>query len=102
MKAKMYMCYGINGYKKKVYSNPHVGIAEPDEVEVELGKNVTIGENKMGFRCLYLDGNIPYPDSTLMLDDNCVKSFLYKSGDMPGKPSSGKTVTLCVVCEEQE
>ena len=40
MEEKMFMCYGVGGHKQIVYSNPHEGITEPEEIEVILNKNV--------------------------------------------------------------
>ena len=92
MDTKMYICYGVGGHNQTVYSNPHVGIAEPDEIEVRLAKDVTIGELESGSRCLFYKGSMPYPDNSLSFVNNNIISHEYNSGDDSGRPTGSMIV----------
>lgn len=95
METKMYMCYGIGGYKQIVYSNPHEGSIEPDEINVVLSKNVSMEELKNGSRCLFYDG-IPYSDFTLSFINNNIVSHRYRSGDEMDRPT-GDLIILATI-----
>lgn len=86
MEEKMFMCYGVGGHKQIVYSNPHEGITEPEEIEVILNKNVKMGKLNDGSRCLFYN-DIPYSDFTLSFVNNNIVSHHYRSSDEMDRPS---------------
>lgn len=95
METKMYMCYGIKGYKQIVYSNPHEGLTEPDEINVILSKNVSMEELKDGSRCLFYN-DIPYSDFTLSFVNNNIVSHKYRIGDEMDRPT-GDLIILATI-----